>query len=97
MARPVPYAWFIARVWPDDKGFPAARIFEWDRAAGVAGKHVRTAHFGHSRGFREVMESLGYEVVEGQLAESVTADGVWIALRRELVPVHVRAAEPVFA
>lgn len=43
------------------------------------------------------MASLGYEVVEGQLAESVTAEGVRIALRRELVPVYVRAAQPAYA
>jgi hypothetical protein len=97
MAGASQYAWFIANVWPDEKGHPAAMIFEWDRGAGKLGAHVRTAHFDSARGFREVMESLGYEVVEGQLAESVTAEGVRIALRQELVPVYVPAAQPAYA
>ncbi|MGH3766912.1 MAG: hypothetical protein ACRDS0_26930 [Pseudonocardiaceae bacterium] len=97
MAGGPPYAWFIANVWPDEKGYPTARIFKWDREAGKVGAHVKTVHFGSSQGFREVMESLGYEVVEGQLTESVTAEGVRIALRRELVPVYVRAAQPAYA
>ena len=46
---------------------------------------MATAQPDDSQSFRSVMERLGYEVVEGQLKDSVTARGVHIALRREFV------------
>ena len=69
------------------------RSFRWERDAGKLGTHVATAQFDDSQSFRSVMERLGYEVVEGQLKDSVTARGVHIALRREFVTVRVPARE----
>lgn len=93
MAHDPIYAWFVAVVWPDANGVPTASIFRWERDAGKFGSHVETAHFDDSQSFRSVMERLGYEVVEGQITDSVTARGVNIALRKELVPVRVPARE----
>jgi hypothetical protein len=94
--RPV-YRWFVASVWPDEEGVPSAAIFEWDREAGKLGGHVRTVRFGPELSFNDAVAQLHYEVVEGQLSRSVTAQGVLVALRRELVPVYVPAREPAYA
>jgi hypothetical protein len=93
------YAWFVAIVWPDDRGAPKARIHEWDRENGQLGTVVEVVPFGTSRPFRQEMEKRYYEVVDGQLTDPVTPDGVMIALRRakEPVPVRVPAARPVRA
>jgi hypothetical protein len=93
MAQDRIYAWFVAVVWPDADGVPTASNFRWERDAGKLGTHVATAQFDDSQSFRSVMERLGYEVVEGQLKDSVTARGVHIALRREFVTVRVPARE----
>jgi hypothetical protein len=87
------YDWFLAVVWADADGVPTAKIFHWDRGAGKVGRQVATAQFEESQSFRSVMERGGYEVVEGQVRDSVTARGVRIALRREFVTVPVPARQ----
>jgi hypothetical protein len=89
------YVWFMAIVWPDHNRVPTASIYHWERDAGQRGRHVATVPYDESHSFRSVMEGLGYEVVEGQFEDSVTARGVYIALRREAVPVPVPVRQRV--
>jgi hypothetical protein len=83
------YSWYAALIWPDTDGVPTAVIRDWDPNTQNLGSTVATVHFSDDKPFRQVMEDLYYEIAPRTPA--VTAKGVYVILRRETVPVTVRA------
>jgi hypothetical protein len=84
------YAWYLALVWPDAEGVPTAVIRDWDPGTKQLGRIVETVHFSENKSFQRVIEDLDYELSPTQMP-AVTAKGVYVVLRRETVPVTVRA------
>ena len=90
------YSWFIAKVWPDERGVPSAVIFECDYPFDVLGRQVHTVQFGLDLSFDDAIAKLGYEIVK-EVVAAVTPTGVMITLRRERVPVYVPAGRRAYA
>jgi hypothetical protein len=90
------YAWYVAVIWPDADGVPTAVIYDWDydsdRGTGKFGERVAAFHFKDRAGqtFDEVLARMYYEVDDRQ-RPGVSAEGVSVLVRREMVPVPVPA------
>ncbi len=80
-------AWFVALVWPNNLGVPAARVHEWDRQTGQVGKLVESFTYGEKLTFYDVLAGRNYQVVDGVLEQSVFHDGVLVALRQAVDPM----------